>query len=66
MAAGRDVQLCLAVPAAAREPGENTVGLLAVYESVDDLCKKATGLCAPREVLGIAAASRVRGRAVTW
>jgi hypothetical protein len=66
MAAGRDMQLCLAVPVAAREPGENPAGLLAVHESVDDLCKKATGLCAPREVLGIAAASRVGVRAVTW
>lgn len=37
-----------------------------VHGSVDDLCKKAVGLCTPGEMLGIAAASCVRGRPVTW
>jgi hypothetical protein len=37
-----------------------------VHEPVDDLCKKAASLWAWREMLGIAAASRARGRAVTW
>jgi hypothetical protein len=37
-----------------------------VHEPVDDLCKKAASLWVWGEMLGIAAASRARGRAVTW
>ena len=38
---------------------------LGVHKSVDDLCKTALNLCAPGEMLGIAAATRAYGRAVT-
>ena len=37
-----------------------------VHEPVDDLCKKTASLWVWGEMLGIAAASRARGRAVTW
>jgi hypothetical protein len=37
-----------------------------VHEPVDDLCKKAASLWVWGEMLGIATASRARGRAVTW
>jgi hypothetical protein len=42
------------------------MGLLAVHDLVDDLCKKAVGLCTRGKILGITAASRARGRPVTW
>jgi hypothetical protein len=37
-----------------------------VHEPVDDLCKKAASLWAGGEMLGIGAASRAYGKAVTW
>ena len=37
-----------------------------VHEPVDDLCKKAASLWVWGEMLGIGAASRAYGRAVTW
>lgn len=37
-----------------------------VHEPVDDLCKKTASLWVWGEMLGIAAASRAHGRAVTW
>jgi hypothetical protein len=49
----RDVRPCMAVAHCCLQAGQKDVGLPAVHEPVDDLCKKALGLCAHKKCWGL-------------